>query len=114
MADSDAYMKLSNMLNDMQIELMQHNWPAADRIEKASAFRNALFDAIADYRDYWIEHTNPESRSITTTEESTTSSEEDTHYNALAEAEDEAKALEEEIEEENNAYYESITNPNRI
>lgn len=36
------------------------------------------------------------------------------YYNALAEAEEEAKALEEQIEEENKEYWESITNPNRV
>lgn len=39
---------------------------------------------------------------------------ENAYYDALHEAEQEAKALEEQIEEENNAYYESIINPNRL
>lgn len=39
---------------------------------------------------------------------------ENTYYDQLYEAEQEAKALEEEIEEENKSYYESITNPDRV
>lgn len=36
------------------------------------------------------------------------------YYDALAQAEEEAKVLAEEIEEENKDYWESITNPNRV
>lgn len=100
MTDTTAFDKLNKKLNEMQIELMQHNWPSTDRIERAAAFRNDLFQCISDYRDWWINRTTTDDESI--------------HYDALAEAEDEAKALEEEIEEENKDYYESITNPNRI
>lgn len=57
--DNDAFMRLSNMMNDMQIEMMQHNWPAEERVEKARIFRNELFIAISDYRDWWVARYHP-------------------------------------------------------
>ena len=100
--DNDPFIKLTDKMSEMQIEMMQHNWSDEERIEKARVFRLDLFKAIGDYRDWWIARYH------------TPTTAEDTYYNEMAEAEDEAKALEEEIEEENKSYYESIINPDRV
>lgn len=53
-SDSDAFMKLMDIMSEMQIEMAQHNWSEDERNEKAKAFRLELFKAIGDYRDWWI------------------------------------------------------------
>lgn len=55
-ANEDPFFKLSEKMTEMQIEMMQHNWSEDERTDKASAFRNELFQCIADYRDWWINH----------------------------------------------------------
>lgn len=103
MTNRDAFNKLMDKMTEMQAELAQHNWPEEERNGKAAAFRIELFQAITDYRDWWVDRTK-----------GIYSPAEEMYYDAMAEAEDEAKAIEEEIEEENNAYYDSIINPNRL
>lgn len=46
---SEAFDKLSELLSEMQLELMHPVWPEDERIAKASDLRTAIFNATQDY-----------------------------------------------------------------
>lgn len=49
-----AYRLVQEVLTEMQVELMQHNWPESERTSKALELRLKLWDAIGAYRDDWL------------------------------------------------------------
>lgn len=55
--ETNPFMVLCDRLTEVQMELMCRAWPddTLARCDKASELRMALWRAIEDYRDVWVE-----------------------------------------------------------
>lgn len=51
----NPYWKVGEKLTEMQLELGLHQWPADERILRASQLRSELWEAIAEYRDWYMD-----------------------------------------------------------
>lgn len=56
MTSTDPFVAVSDLLSEMQCELMRREWSddMFKRINQAAAFRGKLFRAICAYRDEWM------------------------------------------------------------
>jgi hypothetical protein len=54
---TDPFFALNDKLNELQLELCRRAWPedTFERINRATDFRAALWDAICAYRDSYME-----------------------------------------------------------